>query len=78
MPTVCAAGAEAYRPKSLRRKRRCHSWLNLIMPGVALAEQLYRCVQAQGHTRDGTQALILALAEMTGVEWKGGRMRDEG
>ena len=44
--------------------------MNLIMPGVALAEQLYRCVQAQGHGRDGTQALILALAEMTGVEWE--------
>ena len=44
--------------------------MNLIMPGVALAEQLYRCVQAQGHGRDGTQSLILALAEMTGVEWK--------
>ena len=44
--------------------------MNLIMPGVALAEQLYRCVRAQGHGRDGTQALILALAQMTGVEWK--------
>jgi 3-hydroxyisobutyrate dehydrogenase len=44
--------------------------MNLIMPGVALAEQLYRCVQAQGHGRDGTQSLILALAKMTGVEWK--------
>ena len=44
--------------------------MNLIMPGVALAEQLYRCAQAQGHGRDGTQSLILALAEMTGVEWK--------
>ena len=44
--------------------------MNLIMPGVALAEQLYRCVQAQGHARDGTQSLILALAEMTGIDWK--------
>ena len=44
--------------------------MNLVMPGVALAEQLYRCLQAQGHGRDGTQSLILALAEMTGVEWK--------
>jgi 3-hydroxyisobutyrate dehydrogenase len=43
--------------------------MQLIMPGVALAEQLYRCLQAQGHGRDGTQALILALAEMTGVKW---------
>ncbi|MGO9110474.1 MAG: NAD(P)-dependent oxidoreductase [Thermoguttaceae bacterium] len=44
--------------------------MNLIMPCVALAEQLYRCAQAQGHGRDGTQSLILALAEMTGIEWK--------
>ena len=44
--------------------------MNLVMPGVALAEQLYRCVQAQGHGRDGTQSLILALAQMSGVEWK--------
>jgi len=43
--------------------------MNLMMPGVALAEQLYRCVQAQGHGRDGTQSLILALAAMSGVEW---------
>jgi 3-hydroxyisobutyrate dehydrogenase len=43
--------------------------MNLMMPGTALAEQLYRCAQAQGHGRDGTHALILALAEMTGVKW---------
>jgi 3-hydroxyisobutyrate dehydrogenase len=43
--------------------------MNLIMPGVALAEQLYRCVQAHGHGRDGTQSLILALAEMAGIPW---------
>ncbi len=44
--------------------------MNLLMPGVALAEQLYRCVQAHGHGRDGTQSLILALAEMSGIDWK--------
>jgi 3-hydroxyisobutyrate dehydrogenase len=43
--------------------------MNLMMPGAALAEQLYRGAEAQGHGRDGTQALILALAKMTGVEW---------
>ena len=43
--------------------------MNLMMPGVALAEQLYRCVQAQGHGRDGIHSLILALAEMSGLEW---------
>ncbi len=44
--------------------------MNLMMPGVALAEQLYRCVQAQGHGRDGTQSLILALAQMSGVPYR--------
>jgi 3-hydroxyisobutyrate dehydrogenase len=43
--------------------------MNLALPGVALAEQLYRSLAAQGHSRDGTQALILALASMSGVEW---------
>jgi 3-hydroxyisobutyrate dehydrogenase len=41
-----------------------------MMPGTALAEQLYRAAQAQGHGRDGTHALLLALAEMTGVAWR--------
>jgi 3-hydroxyisobutyrate dehydrogenase len=44
--------------------------MNLALPGVALAEQLYRSLAAQGHSRDGTQSLILALATMSGVEWK--------
>jgi 3-hydroxyisobutyrate dehydrogenase len=44
--------------------------MNLAVPGVALAEQLYRALAAQGHARDGTQALILALASMSGIEWR--------
>ena len=32
------------------------------MPGLALAHQLYLSLQAQGHGRDGTHALELALA----------------
>jgi 3-hydroxyisobutyrate dehydrogenase len=44
--------------------------MNLMLPGTALVEQLYRGAMAKGHGRDGTQALILALADMTGVEWK--------
>lgn len=43
--------------------------LNLALPGLALAEQLYRAVAAQGHGRDGTQALMLALAGLSGVAW---------
>jgi 3-hydroxyisobutyrate dehydrogenase len=43
--------------------------MNLMMPGTALAEQLYRASKAQGMGRNGTHALILALAEMSGVTW---------
>ena len=45
--------------------------LGLSMPGLALAEQLYQAVAAQGHGRDGTQALMLALARLSDVDWKG-------
>jgi 3-hydroxyisobutyrate dehydrogenase len=45
--------------------------MGLSMPGLALAEQLYLALKSQGHGRDGTHALHLALAEMSGVEWKG-------
>lgn len=45
--------------------------MGLAMPGLALAEQLYRAVAAQGNARKGTQALILALADLSRVGWKG-------
>ncbi len=35
--------------------------MRIAMPGLALARQLYVALQAQGHGRAGTQALILAL-----------------
>jgi 3-hydroxyisobutyrate dehydrogenase len=41
----------------------------LALPGLALANQLYVALQAQGHGRDGTQALVLALAALSGLEW---------
>ena len=44
--------------------------LGLSMPGLALAEQLYQSVKANGHGRDGTHALMLALAQMSNVDWK--------
>ena len=44
--------------------------MGLFMPGLALAEQLYRAVQAQGLGRAGTQALILALGHMAGFDWR--------
>ena len=45
--------------------------LDLCLPGLALAHQLYLSVKAKGHGRDGTQALMLAVAELSGIDWKG-------
>ena len=44
--------------------------MNLSLPGLALANQLYLALQAQGHGRDGTQALQLALASLSNVDWR--------
>ena len=44
--------------------------MNFALPGLALAEQLYISLSATGHGRDGTQALMLALARLSGVEWE--------
>lgn len=44
--------------------------MNLSLPGLALAHQLYQAVAAQGHERDGTQALLLALAKLNEVGWE--------
>lgn len=40
--------------------------LDLALPGLAMVHQLYTAVKAQGHGRDGTQALILALKALNG------------
>ncbi len=44
--------------------------LNLALPGLAMAHQLYVALAAQGHSRDGTHALQLALASLSAVDWK--------
>ena len=44
--------------------------LGLSLPGLALAHQLYLSVSALGHGREGTHALELALAAMSGIDWK--------
>ncbi len=44
--------------------------MNLSLPGLALAEQLYRAVEAQGLGRKGTHALMVALARLSNVDWK--------
>ena len=38
--------------------------MDLNLPGLALARQLYESVRALGHDRLGTQALLLALEDM--------------
>ncbi len=44
--------------------------MGLSMPGLALAHQLYLALAAQGHARAGTHALELALASLSGIDWK--------
>jgi 3-hydroxyisobutyrate dehydrogenase len=44
--------------------------MNLALPGLALAEQLYVALMAQGHGRKGTHSLILALAALSDVDWR--------
>ena len=39
-------------------------------PLISPPEQLYLSVQAKGWGRNGTHALMLALAEMSGIDWK--------
>jgi 3-hydroxyisobutyrate dehydrogenase len=41
--------------------------MNLALPGLALAQQLYVAVRAQGWGRKGTQALLLALERLSGI-----------
>jgi 3-hydroxyisobutyrate dehydrogenase len=44
--------------------------MGLALPGLALAQQLYLALAAQGHGRDGTHALELALARLSGIDWR--------
>ncbi|MBW3597927.1 MAG: NAD(P)-dependent oxidoreductase [Planctomycetes bacterium] len=44
--------------------------MKLSLPGLALAHQLYVALKAQGHGLDGTQALHLALASLSNIDWK--------
>jgi 3-hydroxyisobutyrate dehydrogenase len=39
--------------------------MGLSLPGLALVHQLYLAVKAQGHGKGGTQALVLALEQMS-------------
>jgi 3-hydroxyisobutyrate dehydrogenase len=42
--------------------------MNLCLPGLALAKQLYEAVRAQGYGRKGTHALMLALEQLSGIK----------
>src|SRR4051794_16512093 len=42
--------------------------MNLCLPGLALARQLYEAVRAQGYGRKGTHALMLALEAISNVQ----------
>jgi 3-hydroxyisobutyrate dehydrogenase len=42
--------------------------MNLALPGLALAKQLFEAVRAQGHGRKGTQALLLALEHLNNIK----------
>lgn len=43
--------------------------MGLSLPGLAMAEQLYISVKAKGWGRNGTHALLMALADMSGIDW---------
>lgn len=42
--------------------------MNISMPGLALAHQLYLALKAQGYARKGTQALMMALEHISNVK----------
>ncbi len=44
--------------------------MELDLPGLTLCEQLYQATAQQGHARQGTHALMLALAQLSNVDWQ--------
>lgn len=44
--------------------------MGLKLPGLQLARELYGRLAERGHARQGTHALMLTLAEMSGVDWR--------
>jgi 3-hydroxyisobutyrate dehydrogenase len=59
----------AHRVKALGVALAEASRARLALPGLALANQLYIALQAQNRGRDGTQALVHALASLSGMTW---------
>lgn len=44
--------------------------MNISLRGLALAHQLYQDLKDQGHAKDGTHSLQIALASCAGVDWR--------
>ncbi len=44
--------------------------MDLSLPGLALAHQLYTALRAQGGGRKGTHALQLAMASLSHIDWE--------
>jgi len=42
--------------------------MDLSLPGLALVHQLYKAVEAQGHSKKGTHALALALEHISNIK----------
>ena len=42
--------------------------MNLALPGLGLAKQLFESLRAQGYARKGTQALLLALEQLNNIK----------
>lgn len=43
--------------------------MNISLRGLALAHQLYQDLMDQGHAKDGTHSLQIALASCAGIDW---------
>lgn len=44
--------------------------MQLVLPGLELADEFYRMIQAQGKGRLGTQCLMQCLAELSAKKWR--------
>lgn len=44
--------------------------MGIVLPGLTLADELYRMIAAQGNARKGTQCLIECLAALSGKQWR--------
>jgi len=42
--------------------------MGICLPGLSLVHQLYRGLMAQGHSKDGTQALIKVLENLNAMK----------